>query len=73
MYGVGDVSWLASKNVPVAIAAANRAGVKKLALFHHDPDRTDDQLDEFTKKFCDPGRPGETEVFFAREGMVVEL
>ena len=24
-----------------AIAAANRAGVKKLALYHHDPDRTD--------------------------------
>ena len=60
-------------SIEYAIAAANRAGVKKLALFHHDPDRTDDQLDEFAKKFCDPGHPGETEVFFAREGMVVEL
>ncbi len=56
-----------------AIAAANRAGVKKLALFHHDPDRTDQQLDEMAATYCEPGRYGDTEVFIAREGQVVEL
>jgi len=56
-----------------AIAAANRAGVKKLALFHHDPDRTDEQMDEMAARYCAPGNTGSTEVFFAREGQVVEL
>ncbi|MCP4337925.1 MAG: MBL fold metallo-hydrolase [Desulfobulbaceae bacterium] len=56
-----------------AIAAANRAGVKKLAMFHHDPDRTDDSLDELAKIYCEPGKFGDTEVFFAREGMEIEF
>lgn len=56
-----------------AIAAANRAGVKKLALFHHDPDRTDDQIDELAKLYCEPGRYGDTEIFFAREGMEIDV
>ncbi|MDP3694662.1 MAG: MBL fold metallo-hydrolase [Desulfocapsaceae bacterium] len=56
-----------------AIAAANRAGVKRLALFHHDPDRTDQQIDEMAATYCVPGRYGNTEVFFAREGQVIEL
>ncbi|MCK5071516.1 MAG: MBL fold metallo-hydrolase, partial [Desulfocapsa sp.] len=50
-----------------AIQAANRAGVKKLALFHHDPDRTDAQIDEMAKDYCEPGKYGDTEVFFATE------
>jgi phosphoribosyl 1,2-cyclic phosphodiesterase len=56
-----------------AIAAANRAGVKKLAMFHHDPDRSDAQLDELAKMYCQPGKFGDTEVFYAREGMEVDL
>ena len=56
-----------------AIAAASRAGVKRLALFHHDPDRTDQQIDEMATTYCVPGRYGDIEVFFAREGQVIEL
>ena len=56
-----------------AIAAANRAGVKKLALFHHDPDRTDDQIDQLAEEYCQPGKYGDTEIFFAREGMEIDL
>ncbi len=56
-----------------AIEAAADAGVKKLALFHHDPDRTDDQVDELAKIYCEPGKYGETEVFFARDRMEIEL
>lgn len=56
-----------------AIAAANRAGVKKLALFHHDPDRSDAQIDEMAKIYCQPGKFGDTEVFFATEGTEIVL
>jgi len=56
-----------------AIEAANRAGVKRLALFHHDPDRTDATLDALAEIYCQPGKYGPTEVFFAREGMEIEF
>ena len=59
--------------IPWIIAAANRSGVKRLALFHHDPDRTDAALDEFAAVYCEPGKYGDTEVFFAREGMEIDL
>ncbi len=55
------------------IESANRVGVKKLALFHHDPDRTDAQMDEMAKEYCQPGKYGDTEVFFAREGDLITL
>jgi phosphoribosyl 1,2-cyclic phosphodiesterase len=56
-----------------AINAARRAKVKKLALFHHDPDRTDKQIDELAGFYCEPGKYGDLEVFFAREGMEIDL
>jgi len=56
-----------------ALAAAGRAGVKRLALFHHDPDRTDDQLDALAEIYCRPGAYGDMEVFFAREGLEIDL
>lgn len=56
-----------------AIEAANRAGVKRLALFHHDPDRADVTLDELAEIYCQPGKYGPTEIFFAREGMEIDF
>ena len=56
-----------------AIAAAKRAGVKRLALFHHDPMRTDAQIEEATEIYCNPDNSDDTSVFFAREGMGIEL
>jgi phosphoribosyl 1,2-cyclic phosphodiesterase len=56
-----------------AVAAASRAGVKRLALFHHEPVRTDAQIDELTEKLCLPNHNGDTEVFFTREGMEIQL
>ena len=53
--------------------AANRVSVKSMALFHHDPLRTDEQLDQLTEMYCQPGKYGPTEIFFAREGMAIEL
>ncbi|MCB0216396.1 MAG: GAF domain-containing protein [Chloroflexi bacterium] len=54
---------------------ALRAGVRRLALFHHDPWRTDDELDAIVDaaraRVADAG--GELEVFAAAEGRVLEL
>jgi phosphoribosyl 1,2-cyclic phosphodiesterase len=59
---------------------ACRAGAKRIALFHHDPNANDAHLDELlsaSEKFaiapnmsCTPGR---VDVFLAREGLELEL
>ncbi len=56
-----------------AIKSAMRSQVKRLALFHHDPMRTDAELDALAKTHCNSQDKDSTEVFFAREGMQVEL
>ena len=56
-----------------AIAVARRNKIKKLALFHHEPIRTDDQLDALHKVYCQAGGDDEPEIFFAREGMEIIL
>lgn len=71
-YKSSKVGW-GHSSLEHAIASAKRAGVKRLALFHHEPVRTDSQMDELTEKYCNPGHGGDTEVFFAREGMEIEL
>lgn len=58
-----------------AIDAAIEAGVKRLGLFHHDPDRSDDDLDRQVgwccKRIAQARSP--MECFAAAEGMVLEL
>ena len=56
-----------------AVAAATRARVKSMALFHHDPMRTDDQIDALSEKYCAAAGQGGTEIFFAREGVELEI
>ena len=56
-----------------AVDLAERAGVKQLVLFHHDPQRSDAQLDEFSRRYCEGRGNSNLQVAFAREGMVVEL
>lgn len=55
------------------IATCGRSGVKQLALMHHDPDRTDAQLDSLAETFCGKKSPPNMHAFFAREGMEIEL
>jgi phosphoribosyl 1,2-cyclic phosphodiesterase len=55
------------------IAACERNGVKQLAMMHHDPDRTDAQLDALSKKLCEAKGAKGMKAFFAREGMEIEL
>jgi phosphoribosyl 1,2-cyclic phosphodiesterase len=59
--------------VEYAMWVAKRAGAKRLALFHHDPIRTDDALDETLaccSTFADRSR---FEVLAAAEGLSLEL
>jgi phosphoribosyl 1,2-cyclic phosphodiesterase len=71
-YNPGKLGW-GHSSVEYAIALAQRAGVKQLALFHHDPMRTDDQLNEFSEQFCTAEKTGSVNVFFAREGRTIEI
>jgi phosphoribosyl 1,2-cyclic phosphodiesterase len=50
-----------------AVRVAEACGAKRLALFHHDPDRTDAELDAVTECFSGFA----TDVFVAREGATV--
>ena len=53
-----------------------KAGVKRLALFHHDPTRKDvelDRLERIVKNRVSKIKSAKIDVFFAREGLEVEL
>ncbi len=68
----GKVGW---GHTPIehAITSAHQAGVKRLALFHHDPERSDDQLDQLSEIYCRKDAIEDMEIFFSREGMVIEI
>jgi phosphoribosyl 1,2-cyclic phosphodiesterase len=56
-----------------AVNVAHKAGVKKLLLFHHDPDRSDEELERIEKKIRESIRgKSKVEVMVAREGLTVE-
>jgi len=71
-YDSGKRGWGHSP-IEHVMAAARRANVKRLAICHHDPIRTDSQLDELSQLFFNPGITGDGVVFFAREGQEVEV
>jgi phosphoribosyl 1,2-cyclic phosphodiesterase len=57
--------------VEYAVWLAAECGVRKLALFHHDPSHHDDIMDVLASAAIDCGRKMGVEVFAAREGLVV--
>jgi phosphoribosyl 1,2-cyclic phosphodiesterase len=59
--------------VEYAIRVAYEAGAKRLALFHHDPVRSDDELDALARCMGALGDRLGVEVFVAAEGMNVAL
>jgi phosphoribosyl 1,2-cyclic phosphodiesterase len=59
--------------VEYAVWFAHEAGAKTLALFHHDPTRTDDAVDELARCAQTAGGLIGTNVICAREGLTVEL
>jgi ribonuclease BN (tRNA processing enzyme) len=52
-----------------AVGLGRAAGVRRVALFHPDPRRTDDEIDAILARFGDDAVP----VMAAAEGLVVEL
>lgn len=58
-------------SVEQAIATAKQAQVKRLALFHHEPLRTDKEIDELTERHCNQKDNPGIDVFFARESAEV--
>lgn len=59
--------------VEYAMWVAATCGVKRLALFHHDPAHHDDALDEIAQCSTAAGEKLGLDVFTAREGMVVDV
>ncbi len=61
--------------IDTAVDVALRAGVRRLVLYHHDPDRTDDALDLIgveAQKRAHESDPG-LEVVVAKEGLALEV
>jgi phosphoribosyl 1,2-cyclic phosphodiesterase len=52
-----------------AVGLAERAGARRLALFHHDPGRSDDEVDAIAASLSSPS----VEILVAREGLTLNL
>lgn len=59
--------------IDYAVWFASRARVRRLALFHHDPTRTDDAIDTLGVCAAQVGRLKGVEVLAAREGLTLHL
>jgi phosphoribosyl 1,2-cyclic phosphodiesterase len=71
-YAAGKSGW-GHSSCEDAVVLARQAGVRCVALFHHDPTRDDAQLDTLAARhFRPPGAEG-PDIFFAREGIQVAL
>ena len=63
------LGFLGHSAVEYAVALAQRAHARRLALFHHDPWRTDAQIDAFVAQQAN----APVGVFAAYDGMIVDL
>jgi phosphoribosyl 1,2-cyclic phosphodiesterase len=59
--------------VESAVAFAQAVGARRLVLFHHDPDHSDEALDRLEAHARSLARPDDNPPLVAREGMVLEL
>jgi phosphoribosyl 1,2-cyclic phosphodiesterase len=66
--GMSRVGW-GHSTYEAGIALARAAGARRLVLFHHDPTRTDDGVDEIEAR----ARKTFPDAIAAREGLVLEL
>lgn len=63
------VGYLGHASVEYAVELAEAAGARRLALFHHAPERTDEQIDRILAELA----PTEVDVFAAAEETSVRL
>ena len=59
--------------IEYAVEVAKRNQIKRLALFHHDVQRTDDEIDDLASVHAQSSTGSQMDVFFAREGMTIDL
>jgi phosphoribosyl 1,2-cyclic phosphodiesterase len=59
--------------VEYAVAIGRAAGADQLALTHHDPSRTDDQIDEILARIRDQIGTGKPQVIAAFEGLEIRI
>jgi phosphoribosyl 1,2-cyclic phosphodiesterase len=69
-YNPAKIGW-GHTPVETAIETGVKSRVRRLALFHHDPMRTDQALDEMALKFLQGPASRDMDIFFAREGMEI--
>jgi len=65
----GAKSFMGHSSIDYAVGLGREAGARKVMLFHHDPPRTDDELDAVVASF----RDGAIKVEAAVEGAVISL
>jgi phosphoribosyl 1,2-cyclic phosphodiesterase len=63
------LAFLGHSAIEYVVALAQHAQVKGVALYHHDPWRTDDEIDELAAKQAGAPMP----VFAAYDGLIVDL
>ena len=63
------VGYLGHASVEYGIGLARAAGARRFALFHHSPERTDDEIDQIVRE----RRPMDLQMYAAAEGNVVHL
>jgi len=66
---LGRLAFLGHSAIEYVVGLAQHAGAKGVALYHHDPWRTDDEIDELAAKQASAPVP----VFAAYDGLVVDL
>jgi phosphoribosyl 1,2-cyclic phosphodiesterase len=71
-YDLDKAGWGHSP-IEFAIQQAKRAKVKSMAFFHHDPMRTDEQLDQLATLYCKQSPKDSPSLFFAKEGVDIHL
>jgi phosphoribosyl 1,2-cyclic phosphodiesterase len=67
-----EAAYLGHATVEYDVAVARQAGVGTLMLFHHDPGRTDDQIDAI-EQHAQHLAEGEISVRAAYEGLIMDL
>jgi phosphoribosyl 1,2-cyclic phosphodiesterase len=71
-YQAGRTGW-GHSSIEQAIRAAETAGCRRLALIHHDPMRSDAELDGLSGRYSGRRAGSGLEVCFAREGASIML
>jgi len=71
-YRHGRAGW-GHSSIEQAVAVAEAAGCRRLALIHHDPMRSDSELDGFAQRYGGLRPKSGLAVCFAREGMSITL